>query len=184
VTLARDCTRVRYAHSRPQTRGVTCTTQAVQKHGVPRAVPVWPGRLVALDHHVWPRAAASDLHGDTSRQWGLCPVHRHGTDPTATLADASGAETRRFKDPMGRTVGRAGSRRMALCGVIRPTRRHQQVTMVVHRAHTWNRPHGDPCIRRRRCGNTTSPGRCGRGRALGRAGSRRVAPCGVIRPTR
>jgi len=35
VTLARDCTRVRYAHSRPQTRGVTCTTQAVQKHGVP-----------------------------------------------------------------------------------------------------------------------------------------------------
>jgi hypothetical protein len=81
-------------------------------------------------------------------------------------------------------VGRAGSLRVALCGVIRPARRHQQATMVVHRAHTRRQTHGNSCIRRRRCENTTSPGRCGRGRAVGRAGSRRVAPCGVIRPMR
>ncbi len=60
-------------------------------------------------------------------------------------------------------VGRAGSRRVAPCGVIRPARRHQQATTGVHRAQTWHRPHGDPCIRRRRCGNTTSPGRAAGG---------------------
>jgi len=54
------------------------------------------GPWVALDHRVWPRAAAHDLRSDTSRQRGLCTVHRHGTDSTALLvADVGGRDTRR-----------------------------------------------------------------------------------------
>ena len=122
------------------------------------------GPWVALDHRARPCAAASDLRGDTCGRLHLCKVHTQGGRPMAThVSDAGGAETRRLKDGAGHSVGRAGSRRVAPCGVLRPARRHQQVTMVVHRAQTWHRPHGDPCIRRRRCGNTTSPGRAAGG---------------------
>ena len=239
VTLARNCTRVRYAHSRPQTRGVTCTTQAVQKHGVPRAVPVWPGRLVALDHHVWPRVAASDLRGDTSRvvhraqtwhrphcdtcrrkrcgntafqgsdgadsgsRWFTArgPVRRHPTYAATAAGNYGCAPCTHMEQTPWRPVhptqavrkhdvpravwpgAGLGSRWITARG---PVRRHPTYAVTpacndgcapcTHMAQTpWQPVYPTQAVRKH--GVTRA---CGRGRALGRAGSPRVAPCGSI----